>query len=48
MVDYQFAETGAGQRFDVAPDQGLAGHPQQRLGSVIGEWSHSFAATGGK
>ena len=47
-VDHHLAHTGSGQRQQVPLDHRPAGHRQQRLGGVVGQWAHACAPAGGQ
>ncbi len=46
VVDHDVAHAAAGQRLDVAHDQRLASHGQQRFGNMVGQRAHALAAAG--
>ncbi len=48
QIHDHLANAGAREGLEVPGDEWLAAHDQQRLGRVIGEGSHAFAATRGE
>ena len=48
VIDDDFMEPGHSQSFKMPDDQRLSPSHQQGFWRVIGQWPHSFAASGGK
>ncbi len=48
VVDDDLGEPGCRQSFQMPGDERLAAHRQQRLGRVVGQRAHPFAASCGK